>query len=197
MSSPHALTGKPFDKDELTSRQFALFVALASSGMLFAALMLSYFLARARVPAWPPLGVEPVPPLIPLLSIPVLAIISGFLHLAWKRWLAADLAGFRKAWTVASIAGTAFLGLQVGLWIHLSQLGIRVDANLFSSVIWVLTVVHATHVLVAVALLWRLQFRILRPDGVRALSPESPRLVGYFWHFLDAVWIILVASLLW
>jgi heme/copper-type cytochrome/quinol oxidase subunit 3 len=177
----------------LTARQLGMLVALASFGMLFGTLVLSYLLARARAPVWPPLGVEPLPVLIPILSMPLMLGSSALVHEAWKRFLAGDRGGFRRFWGAATVAGLAFLALQTQIWTQLRQLGLRLDSNLYSGIIYVLTGTHALHVLAGIGVLVYVWSRSSR------LAPGSdvPQLAAWFWHFLDAVWILLVALLVW
>lgn len=176
----------------LTNGQMGMLVALASFGMLFGTLVMSYLLARARLPAWPPLGAEPVPPLIPLLSLPLMIGSSVCVHEAWRKFQVGDRVGFKRAWGRSMVFGFLFLLLQTLLWRALYQLGLRIDGDLYSGILYVLTGVHAAHVLAG---LGALLFVWIKADRLAATS-EAPQLAGWFWHFLDVVWIGLVALLL-
>ena len=177
----------------MSSKQVGMLTALASFGMLFGTLLLSYGLARARLPAWPPLGVEPVPPLLPLLSLPVMLLSSWKIWEASKRFSLGDRDGFVSSWKAALGLGLLFFALQVGLWIHLARVGLHLDSSLFGSIVYVLTGVHAAHVLGGLGALGWVASKAQRLPA----TSEAPLLVGWFWHFLDAVWMITVVMIIW
>jgi len=174
-------------------RQLGMLIALASFGMLFGTLVLSYLLARARAPVWPPVGSEPVPYTIPLLSLPLILASSFLVHDAWKKFNAGNRGGFKKSWGLATLLGIGFLLLQTQLWKQLYRLGLRLDQDLYSGIVYVLTGTHAAHVLAGLLVLLAVWFRT---DRLPARS-DLPQLAGWFWHFLGAVWAVLVALIIW
>src|SRR5438045_3399877 len=96
----------------MTNTELGMLVGLASFGMLFGTLILSYMLARARYPVWPPLGAEPLKPLLPSLSTLVLIVSSITVQQGHRNFLARNVAAFRRWWTATIVLGFAFMGLQ-------------------------------------------------------------------------------------
>jgi heme/copper-type cytochrome/quinol oxidase subunit 1 len=96
-----------------------------------------------------------------------------------------------RLWLGVTIAlGLAFLAGQVSEYGRLFHEGIVFETNLFTTTFFTLTGFHGMHVmagLIALGILFALAIR--RPltgrlgDGLRA--------VGYYWHFVDVVWIVV------
>jgi cytochrome c oxidase subunit 3 len=112
----------------------------------------------------------------------------------------------RKAsWLLAAAAvmGVAFLvikgleyhaviseGYLPGYGIHLQSKGGA--STLFFWLYFVMTGVHALHVVIGVGLLGSLAFGLRRPQSV---SDNVVRNVGLYWHFVDLVWVFLFPML--
>jgi cytochrome c oxidase subunit I len=92
-------------------------------------------------------------------------------------------------WLGITIAlGVAFLAGQAAEWGELFRSGVRFNTNLFTTTFFTLTGFHGLHVTVglfALAILLALAARGSL-DGRRAVGLRA---VGYYWHFVDAVWI--------
>jgi cytochrome c oxidase subunit III len=173
-------------KGPLSGKQLGMLVALASFGMLFGSLFLGYFLVRARVSQWPPIGVDPVSPLLPFLSTVVLLISSASAH---KSLLVSENAkSFRNWWRLTSFLGFVFLLLQIAVWAQMWLSGLRPDTNLFGSVYWSMIGVHALHVLGGiVALEWVRRKKVF--------EFESAQMAAWYWHFDDVIWVLMFVFL--
>jgi cytochrome c oxidase subunit 1/cytochrome c oxidase subunit I+III len=92
-------------------------------------------------------------------------------------------------WLGITIAlGMAFLAGQASEYMRLVHSGIVVETNLFTTTFFTLTGFHGLHViagLLALAILFAVSTR--RP--LRGRMAEGLRAVGYYWHFVDVVWI--------
>ncbi|MBS1985136.1 MAG: heme-copper oxidase subunit III [Bdellovibrionales bacterium] len=176
----------------LTNRQLGFLVALASWGMLFGTFILSFLLYRARLPVWPPVGVETIPPLMPTLATGMLLASSFFIHSAYRQLVSADRSEFRRYWGIGTFLGLLFLILQAGTWNHMLRLGMGIRSNFFASIYYTLTGLHALHVLTGLGFLawvW------LKSDRYSQKNYSVPQLSGWFWHFMDAIWIVLFVLL--
>jgi cytochrome c oxidase subunit 1/cytochrome c oxidase subunit I+III len=109
-------------------------------------------------------------------------------------WLAerAHAAGRRPQsleWLGVTIAlGLAFLAGQASEYLRLVHSGVVVETNLFTTTFFTLTGFHGLHVMVgllALAILFALSTR----GPLRGRMAEGLRAVGYYWHFVDVVWI--------
>jgi cytochrome c oxidase subunit 3 len=175
-------------RSRFTGAHLGLLVAIASWAMLFATFILSFMLHRARVPVWPPIGTEAIPPLLPTLATGLLIASSFFIHLAYRQLVNSELMGFRRFWGIGTLLGVMFLILQVGTWNHLYRIGISLKSSLFASIFYTLTGIHALHVIGGLSALAWVYFRAGRYTPVKSITPQ---LSAWFWHFMDVVWVIM------
>lgn len=161
------------------SAQLVAMIAMASFGMLFGTLVLSFLLAQARNASWPPIGVQPINPAFPYLATGVILASSLLYHFGAKQASKWHLAG---AWILA----WGFLVLQYvtlsGLWVH----GQSLSSDIYSGAVHILVGLHAAHLLAAVvALSYVVVCRFFAPQK---LSTTTTQIVGWFWHFLGLLW---------
>src|SRR5262245_25133939 len=167
-------------------------VFIASWSMAFATLFLSFLVLRHREPSWPPPGV--VLPSLPLASVATAALLASsvVLHRAVRAGRDAR-SSFPALWGWATALALAFAALQGWLWVAVWNAGGRPDSDMYSGLFYTLTWFHAAHVACGlVALAW-IQVGALRGRiGPLRISPASS--VALFWHFVDAVWLLLFLS---
>lgn len=168
-------------------------VFLASLSVLFVASLVGYAAVRATAPEWPPAGAPPLPRTL-WLSTLLLVASSGALHaaLVGARRGRQDLV---RAGLLATCAlGLGFLVTQALAWSTLAERMPPTTATQYSFTFYMLTALHAAHVLGGVAPLGVSTVRGLLgrygPDEHGGL-----RLVAMYWHFLDAVWLALFVAL--
>jgi heme/copper-type cytochrome/quinol oxidase subunit 3 len=101
---------------------------------------------------------------------------------------AARLAG------VALLLGVGFLGMQAWAWIDLWRAQLHVQDNLYAWSFYVLTGLHAAHVIGGLPPLMLVWWRA-RNGRYSAAHPEGAVYCAMYWHFLDAVWMALYATL--
>jgi cytochrome c oxidase subunit 3 len=162
-------------------------VWLASEVMFFGGLFAAWFVLKANnEPHWPPPGQE--------LDATRMAIFTGVLlassvtmHFAVE----AAAHGRKRAvlrWLAFTIAlGAAFL-VHEGLEWH--ELPFGFDTSAFSSIFYLLTGFHGLHVLGGLLLMGVVAWVVLSP-GSRVPLALSVRVTSYYWHFVDAVWVVL------
>jgi cytochrome c oxidase subunit I len=96
-------------------------------------------------------------------------------------------------WLVATIVlGAAFLAGQIAEYAQLLRSGVRVDSNLFATTFFTLTGFHGLHVFVGLVALAVVLTLAARGELSGRLGP-SLRNVGYYWHFVDGVWVVVFA----
>ncbi|MFN6963947.1 MAG: heme-copper oxidase subunit III [Pyrinomonadaceae bacterium] len=104
-----------------------------------------------------------------------------------------------RRWLVAtSVLGAAFIASQMLAWIELQGRGFYFSGNPYAGFFYVLTGIHALHVIGGIVALGAVLLRAWDP---RVAESDWPRLqtlgqtVGWYWHFMDAVWIVLFVLL--
>ena len=88
-------------------------------------------------------------------------------------------------------SGALFLGGQYIAWQQLNAAGVYIATNPSSSFFFLLTCVHAVHLIGGISALGYIDLQALRlrlGPGKRTAVDVS----AYFWHFLDAIWIYLM-----
>jgi cytochrome c oxidase subunit I len=94
-------------------------------------------------------------------------------------------------WLALTIAlGVTFLCGQAWEYSELISSGVVVDASLFATTFFTLTGFHGLHVLVGLVVLSVL-FWMRRDGGLGRKEGTVIRAAGYYWHFVDVVWIFV------
>jgi heme/copper-type cytochrome/quinol oxidase subunit 3 len=156
--------------------------------------MVGYLMVRLRSPQWVPPGTAPLP--VGLWLSTLLLLVSGItMHGA----VLAIRGGKREMSTrlllTTLVLGVAFLCSQVFNWWRM----VAVDAvlatkSLYAFTFYMLTGLHALHVIGGLIPLVRTTWRAHR--GVYSWADyHGIRLMAMYWHFLDAVWIVLFVVL--
>lgn len=102
-------------------------------------------------------------------------------------------AGYRLWLTVTLLLGLGFLAAQVLAWRQLVSAGVYLASNPHSSFFYVLTGLHAIHLVGGILALAYLHWFVRRAEGPegdlkrRALTD----VVGIYWHFMDVLWVFL------
>ena len=162
--------------------QLIALIAMASFGMLFGTLLLSFLLAQARNTNWPPIGVQPVNSILAFLSTGV--IISSSLVYTHARKSSSKW-WFLGTWCLAWI----FLALQYEtlktMWVH----GQSLNSDIYSGSVHLLIGMHALHLLAGIAALsYVAAMSFWRPAK---LTESTTQIVGWFWHFLGFLWALI------
>ena len=131
-----------------------------------------------------------------VLEIPIFATIcllssSVTIHLALSSIRREKLGAFKLWWFATFVLGAIFL-FETGVEWHrlIFEKGLTIRTNLFGTTYYSLVGLHASHVTVGLILL--LTASIFAFLG-KVNSEHEPRLdvLAYYWHFVDAVWVIV------
>ncbi|MGA7990394.1 MAG: cytochrome c oxidase subunit 3 [Thermoanaerobaculia bacterium] len=181
-------------RDESRRTSFVgMVMALASWTMLFGSLFFAYAMLRLRAGTWPPAGVEPLPKLLPLLNTLVLLLSSVWLHRGIRPAADARFGALLGALKGTLALGSLFLVLQLAVWVPLWRSGFRIDSGVYGSIFYGLTVFHALHVLAGLFVLLAL-VPGARKGRYRSGRQSAVRLSAMFWHFVDAVWVVMFVA---
>ena len=169
--------------------QTAILLAMVSICMFFMALAAA-FLVRKTGNDWVNFRL----PAIIWVNTIVLLTSSFTINLARKRLALNDLAGFKLMWRSTTALGVAFLVGQVVAWRELVAMGFYVGSNPSSSFFYVFTAAHAAHVIGGVFALFYVLFRDFGKTK-RLSLPVAAETTSYYWHFMDGLWLFLLALL--
>lgn len=174
-------------------KKFLMWLIIVSSIMVFAAFTSAYLVRRGEG-NW--LQFE-LPPVFWVSSM-LIVISSLTMQLAYW-WAKRDQLGLMRGMLVATVAfGFAFIYLQVQGWQYLVDHGVYFggkDSNPAGSFVYVLTLVHIAHLVIAIALLAVVVLRAFRYQ-VHAKNLTAIEICATFWHFLGAMWLYLFVFLM-
>jgi cytochrome c oxidase subunit III len=181
---------------ELTGA-IGMMIALGSWAMMFACVFFVYLALRSRALSWPPPGFGALPLVLPSLSTAVLLASSATLAYALKRLRLGERKAALRGILATFALGVGFVFLQTMLWRQLIAEGITVQTGTIGMVLYTLTGLHAAHVAMGiVALAYLVVATYKSADGVPLRRKAgSLRLCGMFWHFVDAVWVLMFIGL--
>jgi cytochrome c oxidase subunit I len=104
--------------------------------------------------------------------------------------------GSMLGWLGLTIAlGVAFLGGQVNEYWKLFQTGVDLSTNMFSTTFFTLTGFHGVHVLIGLITLLIFLWLAWEGDSVSAKFDAAFKCVGYYWHFVDVVWVFVLFTI--
>ena len=169
--------------------KLAMGVFIGSEAVFFAFLIAAYIYYAAATVHGPNAANSLDPPRTLIFTICLLAS-SGTLWFAERRLAAGSHRGFRL-WLAATIVlGLAFISGQGLEYVGLIRKTVTPARNLFGATFFTLTGFHGFHVLcglIALGAMLALTFR--RGFGEKESSGVSA--VALYWHFVDAVWIVI------
>jgi heme/copper-type cytochrome/quinol oxidase subunit 3 len=189
----------PFDDPtaRFAAGRFGMWLLIATLAVIFVSTLFAYVIVRLapnNIDNWPPPHMPPLPSVLAL-STMLLIASSATMHIA----LTAAANGERSVggWMVVTLLlGLGFLGVQCYAWLSAMQEHMAFTKHLYAWTFYVLTVLHALHVLGGMVPMVVTTTEALR----QRYGPERLAGITYcamYWHFLDVAWIVLYATLLW
>lgn len=167
----------------------AITIALVSILMFFMALASAFIVLRRGSDVWVSVHLPPI-----LLANTVILLASSFtLEAARRRLALADVSGFRKFWLLTTGLGILFVAGQLIAWRQLVAQGVYIASNQASSFFYIFTGAHAVHLLGGVGALLYVSFR--KSDQKRISLNTAAEIASYYWHFMDGLWVFLLALL--
>jgi cytochrome c oxidase subunit 3 len=167
----------------------AMQVGLAGIVMFFMALTSSFLVRKGLGTDWVAIA---LPPVLWFNSLVLLA--SSFtIQAASRRLEAGDAQSFRYWWGLTIALGLLFLSGQVIAWRQLAAQGVFLSSNPDSSFFYLLTAAHGVHLAGGILALLYVAFR--RWKRSRITQATAAALAGIYWHFMDGLWLFLLALL--
>jgi cytochrome c oxidase subunit 3 len=178
------------DSSSGRTARFAIYVGMVASTMTFLALVAAMFMRRG-------LSVHndwrhmPIPPLL-WWNTAALFVSSIAIDLGRRAFRAGSRPRFRRYWLTGTALGAYFLIGQAINWRFLVNHGFYMRDNPASAFFYILTMAHAAHVVGALAALIYVSCRTMLFPAI-PLNRNVMEVSAIFWHFLDVMWLVLMA----
>jgi cytochrome c oxidase subunit 3 len=167
----------------------AIAIGIVSILMFFMALASAFIILRRSSEVWVTVHL----PRILWVNTLILLGSSFTLERARSRLSLADSSGFRKLWALTTVLGFLFVAGQLVAWRQLVAQGLYISSNQASSFFYIFTGAHAVHLLGGVAALLFVSLRNFEKSQISVSI--AAELASYYWHFMDGLWIFLLALL--
>lgn len=179
-------------RNKIHPKKFALWVACASIMMMFAALTSAYIVRRAGG-NW--LEFQ-LPSIFFYNTITILAS-SLSLHFSYRAFLKGNSTMYKGLLLTTLALGLLFVGLQYEGWTQLEAMGVPLRLNPSGDFIYVISAVHAAHVLGGIAALIVASLHAFTlPNKVSPARKLRFQLTFTYWHFVDFLWLYLLVFLM-
>ncbi len=203
------------ERDETPIRfRIGIAVTFATIIMMFASLTIAYLCLSQTSPDWRAIQLPR------LLWVSTALILSSsvtfeFARRAWRRGTATSA----QTWLLlTTLLGAGFIASQFFCWQQLVAQQIYLEKNPYRSFFYMLTGLHALHIVGGIAALVYLLLRVRRVrragmEVARAQHSAAPRLTSVtlpalshaaidtgalYWHFVDGLWVyVFMLLLLW
>ena len=183
-----------FTRDDAIEPQkyrIGMWVALASILMLFVSLTSAYIVRQ--IPALNGGAVDWVPlemPLVLWVNTIALLLSSVTIEIARRALKRNEYQRFNRWIVITTLLGIGFLVGQFVAWQQLTRQGIYVDSHPHSSFFYLLTSLHAIHLLGGVIALCFVTIAALRLR-IGMKKRAAVNVTTLYWHFMDGLWIYL------
>jgi cytochrome c oxidase subunit 3 len=166
-------------------------LGILSEVMLFGALFTAYFVIRSESGGWPPAGQERPELILP--GINTLLLLSSSVTMQWavRAIGRGQVATMRLGLRLTLLLGSVFIVVQ---GYEFATNGFGLDAGVFGSTFYTLTGFHGAHVLAGLGFMAIVALRARR-GLISAEHHTAVEAASYYWHFVDAVWVVLFSTL--
>ena len=177
-----------YRRNKIHPKKFALMVACGSITMMFAAFTSAYIVRQAQG-NW----LEFRLPALFFTSTIVILLSSMTLHGSYLSFKRGNAMAYRLLLGLTFILGLAFIGLQYQGWLALQLIGVELTTNPSGSFVYVISGVHAAHVLGGIAALFVALLHALGlPYKVTPQRKLRFEMTLIYWHFVDLLWVYLL-----
>ena len=125
--------------------------------------------------------------------ISTLCLLGSSVTIMWAAgaFRCAHTVRFRLWWTLTIGLAAVFLAKTATEWYRLITVHhLTIRTNVFGTTFYALVGLHATHVIVGMTLL-TLVLALSLAGKVRQAHAEHLEMVAWYWHFVDAVWVVV------
>lgn len=163
--------------------------------MTFAGLIAAYVVISTNgVVEWQPFNL----PVFVWISTIIILVSSITYHLAKVAIEKNEQDAARRWLIITTVLGATFISSQLMAWLALVQRGLYLYSNPYAGFFYVLTGLHAIHVLGGIIALGSIFLRawMHSADEEELLRRRTmANVVGWYWHFMGALWLVLFVLL--
>ncbi|HEY0426626.1 MAG TPA: heme-copper oxidase subunit III [Pyrinomonadaceae bacterium] len=183
------------DAPAINKFRIAMWFFLLVVLMTFSVLIGAYIFSSANgSPEWKPFN---LPAQIWISTVLILA--SSLTYTFAQKALNAAQQQKAKNWLLATtILGAAFISSQILAWLALVKRGVYVESNPYAGFFYIMTAVHVVHVIGGIIILGYIVLRtwqVTSSESELEKRQSISKTVGWYWHFMDALWLVLFALL--
>jgi len=180
---------RPEGTFDATPERVALIVFLAVATIVFSLFSVSYRI-RMELPDWTPLA-EPT-----LLWFNTGLLILSSVLFQWARNISKSesLKNIKTAFIGGGVLALLFIAGQMITWSGLQASGFYVASNPANSFFYLMTGLHAVHLLGGLWVWSKSSIRLLSGGKIEDVR-QSIELCTLYWHFLLIVWLVVFAIL--
>jgi cytochrome c oxidase subunit 3 len=172
----------------INTSQFALWIAMGSITMMFAAFSSAY-MVRQSAGNW----LEFQLPNMFFVSTAILLLSSVTLHVSYNSFKKGKESLYKGLLLLTFALGIAFVIFQYEAWMQMFEMGIDMKRNPSGSFVYVISGTHAAHVLGGIAcLVVALIHAFALPFNPTKKRKNRFQLVLQYWHFVDILWVYLL-----
>lgn len=175
-------------KNRIHPQKFALWIACASIVMMFVGFT-SAFVVRRAAGNW----LEFDLPNLFFWNAGLIVVTSLVLHFSKVTFRNGDFTKYKSFLVIGALMGLGFVVLQYEAWIEMTNNGIFMTGNPAGSFVYVISGVHAAHVLgglvaLTAALIHAFSLKnFVTPQRIHRLD-----LTVTYWHFVGLLWLYLI-----
>lgn len=179
-------------RNKIHPKVFTLVTACVSITMMFAAFTSAY-VVRQAAGNW----LEFPLPNAFYISTGVIVGSSICLHLSYRVFNRGNELVYKSLLVLTGILGIVFVSLQYWGWQQMQAMGIMLNGNPSGSFVYVLSALHAAHVMAGIAVLGVAMLHAF----VLPFKPTFARKIRFqqtlvYWHFVDILWVYLLLFLI-
>jgi heme/copper-type cytochrome/quinol oxidase subunit 3 len=165
-------------------------MVIVTEAVLFGSLLSAYLYIRSGADDWPLGGIEKPTLMLPLIGTVLLLGSSIPMAAGEKSIKSGGQTGLCLGLGIAFVMAAAFLAVQ-GYEYATEKFG--VTENAYTSLFFVVTGIHGLHVLGGLAFNGWVQARAFAGHFTQH-NHEAVRNVALYWHFVDVIWIFILAT---
>ena len=193
MSTAHAEHHGPplaHQSSRVAAGMLGMFLFIASEIMLFGSFFTAYFFVRVvNGTPWPTPPFH-LPVFVALVNTCILVTSSFTIHWATQSIKRGNRAGLQAGLVLTFLMGLTFLLTQM---IEYARVGFAPHNGAFGTIFFCLTGLHGAHVFVGLSILFFMTVRAFR-GHFSAEEHHGVEIGGIYWHFVDAMWIVVYAT---